>query len=265
MASKAPLYYKLTWCFLSRLENNSRKVKSQKCNIFFLMGDRMGQNVPFRVYLEVLTWSGGIKGHLGMRWQNWGKKTKAVCQQYTTQSLIAEQWHISVSLGRPGLALLDGNVWWLRAPTSIILPWGIFLLLFNSLDEPQRGNLEEPNRWLSSLQWLLLGECCAENSMARVYQAGMYWSAAKMRNITSCGQISQSPALHLAEVPQSLLLFYNNLTTEANALTSVINLLMRNFIHTFACVCVHLSCLIFHFWASSLEMSLSICIMTANN
>jgi len=62
----------------------------------------------------------------------------------------------------------------LRAPTSIILPWGIFLLLFNSLDEPQRGNLEEPNRWLSSLQWLLLGECYAENSMARVYQAGAY-------------------------------------------------------------------------------------------
>lgn len=59
----------------------------------------MVQIVPFRGYLEVLTWSGGGKGHKGMRWQ----KTTAMCQQYATQSLIAEQWHISVALRRPGL------------------------------------------------------------------------------------------------------------------------------------------------------------------
>lgn len=51
------------------------------------------------------------KGAFGNEVAKLREKIKAVCQQYTTQSLIAEQWHISVALGRPGLALLDGNVW----------------------------------------------------------------------------------------------------------------------------------------------------------
>jgi len=51
------------------------------------------------------------KGELGNEVAKLGEKIKEVCQQYTTSSLIAEQWHISVALRRPGLALLDGNVW----------------------------------------------------------------------------------------------------------------------------------------------------------
>lgn len=48
-----------------------------------------------------MEWRG--KGTLGNEVAKLGKKTTAMCQQYATQSLIAEQWHISVALGRPGL------------------------------------------------------------------------------------------------------------------------------------------------------------------
>lgn len=168
-----------------------------KSATYIFLGEHNGprcpvQSLPRGLDMEgkrgVLVWGGKIGG----------KNKSCVSTAYNSE---LNCWAMAHSCGsqETEAALLDGNVWWLRAPTSIILPWGIFLLPVNSPDEPQRGNLEEPNRWLSSLQWPLLGGCYAENSMARVYQAGMYWSAAKIRNITSCGQIS--PALHLADVP----------------------------------------------------------------
>lgn len=63
----------------------------------------MVQDVLFRVYPEVLTWSVGGKGRLGMRWQYRGKKQKLCVNGIQLRSLIAEQWHISLALRRQRL------------------------------------------------------------------------------------------------------------------------------------------------------------------